>query len=101
MMSEPYEISKKIPAYMQRLKHMYASDAHNIYYQIISNASVFVREQVSYDNWNGGTTGHALIFFLEEDILRRIDNFDIQEEICEKLKKEILINVCDHRCTNV
>ena len=70
-MSSKYQIPKKVPVYMRRLEIMYRSDSSSIYHQIICNASAYVREEISYDNWNGGTAGHALILFLEEEILQK------------------------------
>jgi TIR domain len=85
-MASKYEMPKKIPSYVRRLELMYRSDGSNIYHQIVCNASVYVREEVSYDNWNGGTAGHALVFFLEEDVLQKISNFEAQKKICKKLE---------------
>ena len=87
-MSSKYQIPKKVPVYMRRLEIMYRSDSSSIYHQIICNASAYVREEISYDNWNGGTAGHALILFLEEEILQKISDFSIQNKICEKLEKD-------------
>jgi len=87
-MASKYEMPKKIPAYIRRLELMYRSDSSSIYHQIVCNASVYVREEVSYDNWDGGTAGHALVFFLEEDVLQKIINFETQKEICKKLEDD-------------
>lgn len=87
-MSSKYEMPKKIPSYMRRLEIMYRGDKQSIYHQIICSASVYVREEVSYDNWDGGIAGHALILFVEEDILQKISSFEVQKKICEKLEND-------------
>ncbi len=87
-MSSKYDIPNKIPSYIRRLEIMYRDSKESILHQIICSASVYVREGISYDNWNGGTTGHAIKLFLEEGALQRIGNFETQKRICETFEND-------------
>lgn len=85
-MASKYQLPRKIPSYVRRLEIMYRSEQQKIYHQIICNASIFVREEVSYDGINGGVSGHALVLFVEEQILKQILAFNFQKKICDKLR---------------
>jgi hypothetical protein len=88
-MISKYEMPKKIPAYIRRLQLIYRDDSASIYHQIVCRASIFVREAVSSSNWNRDVACHDLMFFLEEDVLEKIGNFETQREICQKLEIDL------------
>jgi len=88
-MSEQFGILAKIPSAIKRLEVMYRNYEKKIFHEIICNTSIFVREAISYDNCNGGMTGHGVVFFLGEDVIEKIKDFDSQRKICEKLLKDL------------
>lgn len=87
-MSEQYLINSKISGYVKRLDIMYRSNDQKIFHEIIRCASIFIQENISYDSWDGGTTGHGIVLFLDEEIMEKIADFKTQREICEKLTSD-------------
>jgi hypothetical protein len=87
-MTSKFLLPQKISSYIRRLEIMYRNHEHKILHEIISTASVFVREEVTYDNWNGGTTGHAVVLFVDEKILEKIKSFSTQKEITEEIHSD-------------
>ncbi len=71
-MTGEYYLPSKISTYLKRLKIEYERSGNALFAQVISASKVFVREGVAYDNWNGGTHGHDVLFFLPAEILRTI-----------------------------
>ncbi|WP_370169506.1 toll/interleukin-1 receptor domain-containing protein [Sphingobium abikonense] len=56
----------------------------------IAACRFYVREEVNYDNWNGGTWGHDVLFFLPLEELAKIDieeQRDIASGVCQLLNK--------------
>lgn len=54
-----FQLSGNIEHYLAALSKLYAQDAKRQELEIIVNSQVRVHEQWSYDNWDGGTHGHA------------------------------------------
>ena len=84
-MNSNYLLPMKIVSYTRHLEIMYRNHEHKLIHEIICNASVYVREDVSFDNWNGGNTGHVIILFLKEEILGKIQDFSVQKKIVKQL----------------
>jgi hypothetical protein len=40
--------------------------------EILTSARIAVKEETSYDNWNGGTYGHDVILFLPPETMAKI-----------------------------
>lgn len=88
-MTQKFEITSKILSYIRRLEIMYRSHQERLLHDIISNASVFVQEEVSYDNWNNGTYGHNVILFLDEEIIEKISDFKIQQKLSSEIENDL------------
>ncbi len=89
-MPTQYGINAKIPSYVRRLEIMYRNDDQKIFHEIICRASIFVQEGISYDNWNGGTSGHGIVLFLDEETIGKITDFETQKRICKKFMNDFL-----------
>jgi hypothetical protein len=82
-----FEIPKNIERYMAVLSRMYEREGQRQLQEIIVNSQTRVHEQWSYDNWNGGTYGHALYIVVPE----RLFTFSLQQknELEEKIKSDL------------
>lgn len=84
-----FELSKKIDRCLAALSKLYAQDGKRQLQEIIVNAQTRIQEGWSYDNWNDGTSGHALFLVIPETLylnaLKQKD--DIQEQIKDDLNK--------------
>lgn len=63
-----FELPKNIERYVAALSKLYAHDGTRLLQELIVNAKIRVHEEWSYDNWNGGTYGHALFLIVPESL---------------------------------
>lgn len=84
-----FELPGKIEHYLALLSKLYAQEGQKQQQIILVNAQVRVTEEWDYDNWNGGTYGHALFLGIPEVLyLRTVKNKDdFQRQIREDLNK--------------
>lgn len=84
-----FKLPRNIEHYLALLSKLYAKDGKKQLQEIIVNAQVRVHEGWSYDNWNGGISGHALYFALPETLylntVKQKDDF--QEQIREDINE--------------
>lgn len=91
-MSEPapqFELAKDIEHYLAALSKVYAQQGERQKQEIIVNSRVRILEEYSYDNWNGGTYGHALYLTVPEGLYIKLvkKRKEIQDEIREEINK--------------
>ncbi len=80
----------KLPTYLLRLELEYGRKNRSLLRDLIYACKYAVEEDVEYDNWNGGTHGHEVKFFLPLDQLGQIDIDDlgdVSKQICQDLNK--------------
>lgn len=84
-----FELPKIIEHYLATLSKLYARQDARQMQEIIVNAQIRVHEAWDYDNWNGGTYGHALFLTIPEPLfLNSIEQKDsIEKRIAEDLNK--------------
>ena len=91
MAKEPsaYELPKSIDRHLAALSKLYEIDGNRELQELIVNAQTSISEEWSFDNWNGGTAGHALYLILPEQLFLRAvkKKDDIQAQIEEDLNK--------------
>lgn len=89
MASNKHELPKNIDRYLAALSRLYAQDGRRAFQEIIVNAKIRIVEEWTYDNWNGGTYGHALYLVIPESLFLTVvqskNRDDIQSEICRDL----------------
>jgi hypothetical protein len=82
-----HKLPKNIERYLAALSRLYAQDGQRELQEIVVNAQIRVVEEWTYDNWNGGTYGHALYLVVPESIFlgatKKRD--EIQTQICRDL----------------
>jgi hypothetical protein len=90
-----FELAKGIERYLATLAKLYGHEGERLLQQIVVNAPIRVHEEWSYDNWNGGTYGHALFLKLPEDLFLAVASKkdEIEERIAKRLNN--LHNVQD------
>lgn len=83
-----YYLPRKIISYLKRIDLDYIRSGDTLRHEIISSARFEVVEAVSYDNWNGGVTGHNVILYLEEPILAKV-SLSNQSEIARTISEDL------------
>lgn len=79
----------KIDSYLATLSRLYERAGEKILREIVVNGIVSIHEEWTYDNWNGGTYGHAITLAIPEDMfLNIVDNKgDIQNRLRDDINK--------------
>lgn len=88
--TEPqYKLPGDIEHYLAALSKVYEQDGAKQKLEIIVNAQIRVHEGWAYDNWDGGTYGHALFLILPEALfVSTVKNRDsLQAEIATDINK--------------
>ena len=87
-MSSSNLLPLKIAGYLRRIDFEYVRAAAALKHDIVSSCRFYVIEATEYDNWNGGTTGHDVILFVPEDILRRVPLAE-QRKITDEIRSDL------------
>lgn len=84
-----FELARNIEHYLAALSKFYAQEGMQEKLELIVNSQVRVSEEWSYDQWDGGTYGHALFLTLPERLyLGAVKNRnELQSEIQSDLNK--------------
>ena len=84
-----FALPGKIDSYLATLNRLYERESESLLREIVVNGVVSIHEGWDYDNWNGGTYGHAVTLTLPEDVfLRAIHEKDgYQAHISQDLNK--------------
>lgn len=84
-----FELPQNIDRYLATLCKLYEKEGKKLLQQIIVNAKIKVHAEWSYDNWNGGTYGHAVYMSIPESLyLSTVDEkSELQTEIREGINK--------------
>ena len=84
-----FELPRNIEHYLAVLSKLYAQEGEKQKQEIIVNSQIRVHEEWSYDNWDGGTYGHALYLVVPEalylGLVRQRD--DLQNQIRDDINK--------------
>jgi TIR domain len=85
-----FDITVNLNRYLATLSKVYEQEATQRLRPLIVNAKATLEEEVSYDNWNGGTYGHILHLILPTELfsfpsLRNKETFE--NRICSDLNK--------------
>lgn len=78
----------KVRLYLQRLHIDYRQRSENVLSRIVDECRFSVSEGHEYDNWNGGTHGHAVTFFASPAILGLVP-LDEQDAISERIRSDL------------
>ena len=82
-----FELAQNIERYLAALAKLYGHEGERLLQQIVVNAKIRVHEEWSYDNWNGGTYGHALYLSLPEALFLKVASK--KEEFEEGITKRL------------
>ena len=87
--SRTFALPGKVDRYLATMSRLYQKEAESILQGIVVNGMVSVHEEWDYDNWNGGTYGHALTLTLSEDLYLALmnDKDKWRSRICEDINK--------------
>lgn len=82
-----YTLPRNIEKHLATLSKLYAFNGKYLLQEIVVNSRVRIHEAWSYDNWNGGSTGHAIYLDIPEVLYLKIfeNKVDVQGEIARDL----------------
>ncbi len=96
-----FELPKKMESCLAALSRLYLKSGEPELREIVVNGRVKIIEEWHYDNWNGGTYGHAITFTLAEssylELLNKVD--EMRQRICQDLNR--LCNVQNEHISEV
>lgn len=96
-MTSKHYLPSRVNSYLRRLRNEYEKSARPTLSEIINSARILVIEETDYDNWNGGTYGHDVKFFLTESTLAKIMVRE-QSAIAEEIRSDL--NACAEAVEN-
>lgn len=84
-----FELPPNIERYLATLSIIYAQTGKHQLQEIIVNARLRIQEGWSYDNWNGGTSGHAIFLSIPTELFSKTlkNKDDIQNQIKDDLNE--------------
>jgi hypothetical protein len=84
-----FQLPPKVDSYLAILNRLYERQKKTLLQEIVVNGTVSVHEGWDYDNWNGGTYGHAITLTVPEDIYLRVmeADKDVRNQINTDLNK--------------
>lgn len=84
-----FALPPKIDSYLATLNRLYESQNESLLRELVVNAMVSIHEEWDYDNWNGGTYGHAVTLTVTEDLYVRVmeQKDEIQTRLATDLNK--------------
>ena len=84
-----FQLPKKLDHFLATVAKLYAQGGNRRLQEIVVNAQTQVDEGWTYDNWNGGTYGHAVHLIVPEKLFLEAVNqkTEIQNQIREGLNK--------------
>jgi TIR domain len=83
-----FELSRRMPSYLRRLAKEYSVGDDAKLASVIEGSLFVVREETSFDNWNGGTYGHDLVLYVPDELIGFVP-LDQQGELQEKLRQDL------------
>jgi TIR domain len=68
LVSKKHGLPQNVERYLAALSRLYAQDGRRALQELIVNSQTRVVEEWDYNNWNGGTHGHALYLVIPESL---------------------------------
>lgn len=81
------ELPKRLENYLGALSKLYAQEGNREFQEIIVNAQTRLHVGWDYDNWNGGTYGHALYLVLPDSLF--IPTVKKRSEIQDQIRSDL------------
>lgn len=82
-----FQLPQKLDRYFAALSQLYGQEGERLLQETIVNGKVQIIEEFSYDNWNGGTWGHALNFVLNDQLFFRV--LREKEDVAARITKDL------------
>ena len=83
-----FELAQRAHSYLRRLAKEYRVTNVERLADVLEGSLFLVREETSFDNWNGGTYGHDVIIYVPDELIGLVP-LDQQGELQEKLKEDL------------
>jgi hypothetical protein len=83
-----YAITRKLNHYRKQLMLLYRGANEHLLEEILATAPIYIQERYTYDNWNGGQYGHALTFYLQDEVYGKIGGFEEIEKLSSRIKSD-------------
>jgi TIR domain len=78
-LNKAYSLPQKIPSYLRRIAAQCLRVEDSLKHTVVNSSRVHVVEETEYDGWNGGTAGHDVQLYVQEDVFNLIPLIKEQE----------------------
>ncbi len=84
-----FKLPSDLEHYLAAAAKLYARSGERRKHEVVVNSQVRIHEEWTYDNWDGGTYGHALYLTVPESLYLNLvqERQDLQNEIKSDLNK--------------
>lgn len=87
-MAYKFELAKRAHSYLRRLIRDYRANKVERLADVLEGSLFAIREETSFDNWNGGTYGHDVVLYVPDELIGFVP-LDQQGELQEKIKTDL------------
>ncbi len=87
MAETKFALPGKVDSYLATLSRMYARSGDKLLQNVVVNGIVTIQEEWDYDNWNGGTYGHAITLTIPENLYS--DAIEIKDEVEKRINEDL------------
>lgn len=87
--AKSFELPKKLDAFLAVLARRYQAARKDGLHEVVVNATIHVDQEWTYDNWDGGQSGHRIRLLLPHELYGRVMDKEaaLEKAICEDLSK--------------
>lgn len=82
-----FQLPSKLNHYLHTLNLLYEKQNEQLLREIVVNAELSVQEEYNYNDWNGGSYGHALTLTIYETLFLAV--IDTKNEIQDRIREDI------------
>jgi hypothetical protein len=82
-----FQLPSKLDSYLHALSCLYGQRNEILLQKIVVNSVVSIQEERTYDNWDGGTYGHAVTLSVLENVF--LEAFGDKENIQNRIREDI------------
>ncbi len=87
MSDRRFSLPPMVDAYLATLNRLYDQTGDVLLRKVVVNGVVSIHEEWDYDNWDGGTYGHAVTLTIPEDLY--LELFDKRGEVQDRIAADL------------
>lgn len=93
LVSKEYQLPLKIRGFLKRILINYQSSGDNLLHKAVESSSIRIHEcWHEYDNFDYTRTGHAITFYIKENVIASLGNLHNQKKLQDRILEDL--NLC-------